>query len=357
MFSRRIIIIITILVILSVIFSYLSVLSILVPKANAWAEESIQIEKLHELGYDGSEITIGIIDTGLDSTNQEFDESSFLSWYDPINHLTTPYDDDDHGTHLVGLLVGKGSFQGLFSGVNLQGVAPNAEIICIKAIPMNQYLYGGGNDSLIARGIQFCINYSADIIVLSMGMSPEKVDFTDKTKTTEMINEAVNHGIFIISPAGNDGQNDDGDVCFPATLSSVISVGAVSKSGLISSFSSKGHQYPNTENPNKKPELVAPGQDILSTRINGAYGELSGSSQASIYVAGVIALLLDAYPEYKPGGSLNQNGSAIPLFKETFALTAKKIGSLEGKTVLLSHDDWYGYGLIQAYEVYKILAR
>jgi subtilisin family serine protease len=239
----------------------------------------------------------------------------------------------------------------------MQGIAINARLVVTKSIPRNQYLYGGGNDSTIAEGIKFCIDNGADIILLSNGMSPEDVNFDENNKTIEMINQAVSNGIFVVIPAGNDGQDDDGDVCFPATLDVVISSGAISKRDSISSFSSKGHQYPSTQNPNKKPELVAPGEEIMSTRINGAYGTLSGTSQAAVYVAGIIALLLDAYPEYKHDGAKNQNITTIQLFKEIFAKTARKIGSLKENDKEFSHDDFYGYGLIQAFEAYKELAK
>ena len=357
MISRRVTVLIVVLVIISLLLVSLSLMSVFVPRSNIWADNATQIDKLHNLGFDGSDVTIGIVDTGVDISHQEFDDTSFLAWDDFINQKETYYDDDDQGTHLAGILVSKGSFQGLFSGINILGVVSDAKIVVAKAIPQNQYLYGGGNDSTIADGIQFCIDNNADIILLSIGMSPEDVDFDNNSKTTEKIKQAIDTGIFIVAPAGNDGQDDDGDVCFPSILENVISVGAISKGNVHSSFSSKGHQYPWSINPNKKPELVAPGEEILSTRINGAYGRLSGSSQAAAYVTGIIALLLDAFPEYKHDGAKNKNETTIQLFKDIFAKTAKKIGSLQGDTNELSHDDSYGYGLVQAFDAYKELAK
>jgi serine protease AprX len=355
--NRKKVVIIVILVIISIILAILSLMTIIVPQSNSWASSVMQIDKLHELGFDGSGVTIGIIDTGVDSSHQEFDSSSFIAWSDSINHGSTYYDDDDHGTHVAGILASKGSFQGLFSGINMKGITSGATLIVAKSIPRNQYMFGGGNDSTIADSIQFCIDNGADIILLSMGMSPDNVDFDENSKTIERINQAVQNGIFVVTPAGNDGQDDDGDVCFPALMDNVIAVGALSRGNSILPFSSKGHQYPSTQNPNKKPELVAPGDEIMSTRINGAYGELSGTSQATAYVAGIIALLLDAYPEYQHDGAKNQNETTIQLFKEIFAKTARKVGSLKGNVDVYSHDDLYGYGLIQAFEAYKELAK
>jgi subtilisin family serine protease len=357
MYSRRIVLLIAILIVISIILASLSIMALFVPRANAWATSITQIDRLHALGFDGSDVTIGIIDSGIEIEHQEFDTPSFIAWSDLINQNSDFYDDDDHGTHLAGIIVSKGSFQGLFSGIHMRGIAIESKLIVVKSIPRNQYLYGGGNDSTIAEGIRFCIENEADIILLSMGMNPDEVNFIENNETIYMINQAIEQGIFVVVPAGNDGQDDDGDVNFPATLDTVISVGAISRSNAISSFSSKGHQYPSTQNPNKKPELVAPGEAIMSTRIEGAYGEISGTSQAAAFVAGIIALLLDAYPEYKYNGEENQNETTIQLFKEVFANTAKKIGNLQGNNNEYSHDDFYGYGLIQAFDAYSELAK
>jgi serine protease AprX len=352
---RKIISFSIILVIISGILIFFSTLSIIVPQSNLWALRITQINKLHDLGFDGSGVKIGIIDTGVDITHPEFESTTFIGWNDSINSVTTYYDDEDHGIHLVGILASMGSYQGLFSGVNLHGISNGVQLLIIKTIPNNQYIFGGGNDTIIAESIKLCINCDVDIILLSMGMSPETISFNTTSKTIEMIHAALREGIFVITPAGNDGQYDDGDVLYPALIDNVISVGAVSNSNSIASFSSRGHQYPNTKNPNKKPELVAPGERIMSTRINSGYGTLSGTPQAATYVTGILALLLDAYPEFKHNGEKNQNETTIQLFKNIFAQTAKKIGTLQGNDESYSHDDLYGYGLIQAYDAYKEL--
>jgi serine protease AprX len=343
-------------VLFSIVVLMVCSMGFFVPRANSWATKVTQIDKLHELGLDGSGVTIGVVDTGCDIGHPEFDAESFVAWKDLVKGVPGFYDDDDHGTHVAGVLVSKSSFHGLLSGVHLQGIAMGVRLVVVKAIPRNHYLFGGVNDSIVAEGIKFCIDEGVDVILLSLGRNPEDVDFGDKSETSEMIRKALREGVFVVAPAGDDGQDDDGDVCFPAVIDGVISVGSVSKGCIVSSFSSKGHQYPDTSDPNKKPELVAPGEGIMSTRINGAYGEFSGTSLAAAYVAGVIALLLDAYPEYKHDGLRNQNESTILFFKEMFAKTAKKIGSLKDG-VEFSHDDFYGYGLIQAFEMYKELAR
>jgi serine protease AprX len=346
-----------IIIVIIILTLSISIFTIITPKSNEWAINSTQIDKLHQLGFYGTNVTIGIIDTGLNIEHQDFDQDSFLSWNDTINQKDNYYDDDDHGTHIAGILVGKGSVNGALSGIKIEGIASKSKYIIVKSINKNQPLFSGGNDSTISLAIDYCIDKDVDIILLSMGPSPHNCNFNEKSKTTESITKAINKGIFIVTPSGDDGQKDDGDVCFPGTLKNIISVGAISDRNSILSFSSKGHQYPDNLHPNKKPELVAPGDEIMSIRINGAYGKISGTSQASAYVAGIIALLLDAYPDFKHNGLKNENESTIILFKEIFAKTAKKIGNLINDEEELSHDDLYGYGLIQAYDAYKELSK
>jgi subtilisin family serine protease len=340
-----------------VIILSVSIAAIFTPQSNKWTTNITQIDKLHQLGFYGTNVTIGIIDTGLNIDHQDFGYNSFIAWIDYLNNNNNFYDDEDHGTHITGILAAKGSIQGSLSGAKIIGISHESKYVIVKAIPQNQYLFGGSNDSIISLAIEFCIDNNVDIIMLSMGSIPENCDFISNSLTINSINKALKKGIFIVVPAGNDGHKDDGDVCFPGSLENVISVGAISERNSILSFSSKGHQYPDNLHPNKKPELVAPGDQILSTRINGAYGTLSGTSQAAAYVTGIIALLLDAYPEFKHDGSKNENISTVQLFKEIFAQTAKKIGNLMNNDDALSHDDLYGYGLIQAYDSYKELAK
>lgn len=357
MLTKKKLFFLSILIIIFSIFISFSVVSIIIPISNSWANSITQIDRLHELGFDGTDVTIGIIDTGISGDHQDLQSLSIVAWMDLINHNLQAYDDEDHGTHITGILAAQNSLEGLLSGIKMSGIVSNAEFVVVKSIPQNQYMFGGGNDSTIADGIEYCIEHDVDIILLSMGMSPDYVDFINKTKTINMINKAIENGIFIVSPAGNDGQKDDGDVCFPGSIDKVISVGASSRGNSILSFSSKGHQYPDTHHPNKKPELIAPGDQIMSSRTNGAYGEISGTSQSAAYVTGVIALLLDAYPEYRHDGVKNQNETTILFFKEIFAKTAKKVGNLMNSDDVWSHDDLYGYGLIQAYDAYKELAK
>ena len=244
MLNRKMMMPFTILTFFIILLLLLSSIPYFIPRCNSWAEIDTQINKLHELDFDGSGVTIGIIDTGLDISHHEFDNSSISMWKDFINNRVNIYDDDGHGTHITGILISKGSYEGYFSGINLKGISNGAKLIVVKSIPEYIHIFDNRINFSLVESITYCIDNGADIILLSIHNGPIDYNINDKIKITEMINIAVNKGIFVVAPAGNDGQNDDGDVSFPTSIDNVIAVGAISKRNSIMPFSSKGHQYP-----------------------------------------------------------------------------------------------------------------
>ncbi|MFH1100714.1 MAG: S8 family serine peptidase [Methanobacteriota archaeon] len=353
---RRIVLSIgVIVVVISLLFVSISLLRVFTPPANTWAFEMTQVDVMQNLGFYGSGVVVGIVDTGVETSHQDFESSSFIGWNDTLNGELFCYDDCDHGTHIAGVLAGRGSTQGVITQVAVQGICPDAEFIVVKVISCNECMYGGGNDSVIASGIQYCVDHGADIICLSLGKKPERILSNENRLTRDACVRAAQAGVFVVAPAGNDRPYDDGDVSFVSRTGSVIAVGAVDSAGVIASFSSVGHQYPSLQDPDKKPEVVAPGVDLVSTRCAGSYGSMSGTAQSAAVVSGVLALLLDAYPGFRHTGSQNHGEETVELFKDVLAKTAKKIGNLEGLTNGYSHDDSYGYGLIQAFSMYEEL--
>lgn len=310
--------------------------------SNEWAFEITEIDDLQNKGLDGNGIVIGIVDTGIQADHPELEEVSILRWKDFVNEKTKPYDDNGHGTHVAGIIAARGSWKGIFHGVKLKGIVPNVKLIIAKAIPKDMK----GNDGDVVEGIEFCVEEGAHIICLSLGGNSS---FTGKVGRA--CENAISEGVFIVAAAGNDG-NDSKDVSSPASVDGVIAVGAVDRNGKIASFSSKGDNGEETpdprddrEYPDEKPELAAPGVDIISTWNENKYAKASGTSQAVPFVVGIIALLLEAFPEYKRDGEKGGEG-AVELFKEIFALTAKSSNG---------HDDRYGYGLIRALDAYNAL--
>ena len=158
---------------------------------------------------------------------------------------------------------------------------------------------------------------------------------------------AVENGIYVVAAAGNDGgTNDDGDVASPGNVELVISVGGINRDGTHWSGSSTGDNDGNffslplmlpRDDPNMKPEVLGPGNEVPILMLDDSYGYASGTSSATAYVSGVLALMLEANPNLTQGDE-----STIESVKQLLMDTSKpKPGQNE-------HDDDYGYGIIQA---------
>ncbi len=289
-----------------------------------------EIDKLNEMGLDGEGVTIGIVDTGINASHPDLDHINIIAWKDYVNDRQDPYDDQGHGTFMAGIIAADGK---------INGAAPKVDIVVVKAISSD----GSGSDSDVADGIDFCVSNGADVILLSLGGRARFLNLGDESALAS--ERAIDQGVIVVAAAGNDGENDDGDVASPATVEDVIAVGAIDKYKNIASFSSEGEndgsifpvRFPRSD-PDKKPEVVAPGVDIVSTYyLDGEYATGSGTSQATAFVAGGIVLLLDAHPEYQ-----RIDSDMVSLFKNVFMNTAENCPGQD-----TPHDDHYGYGLIK----------
>jgi hypothetical protein len=303
-----------------------------------WTFDMTQVTAIHAGGIDGTGIIIGIVDTGIDMGHPEFSPGLVVAWKDFINGETDMYDDGGHGTAMASIISATGT---------LDGVAPGAKLIVAKAIPGE----GSGDDVIVGQAIDWCVDPNgdgdlsdgADIISLSLG-GGEHPRFGSESGTAAR--NAIARGVIVVASAGNDGTQDDGDVESPASEELVIAVGAIDSSGTIASFSSVGDNDGRTPqawddrmDPNKKPEITAPGVNILAAFPDGLYASVSGTSPAAAFASGAIALALQVNPGYAGSGS---SAKVIEL-KGALMQTAKKLGAQD-----TPHDDHYGYGLIQA---------
>lgn len=296
-----------------------------------WAFAMTGARELNARGLTGRGITVCIVDSGLDVFHPDLSRIHLLAWRDFVNGRTIPYDDSGHGTAMAGLIVANGS---------LVGVAPEVGVIAVKVVNAN----GEGISSVAAAGIRFCMDPfgngtgAADIISISLG---SKAPTFVATEVSDAATAATARGIFVVAAAGNDGLFDDGDVEIPANVPLAIAVGAIDATGTRAPFSSMGSSVNRTD-PNLKPEVVAPGVQLVSTAPGAHYVTVTGTSPATALAAGVLALLLQAHPEFRAGG----NSTNVLAMKTAIMLSAiKEYGQI------VPHDPWYGYGLFDGYAV------
>ncbi|MHC1593534.1 MAG: S8 family serine peptidase [Methermicoccaceae archaeon] len=184
------------------------------------------------------------------------------------------------------------------------GVAPGAKLWNVKVLDR----HGTGYSSQIIEGIEYAAygpdltpdtGDEADIISMSMGGTP-----TDGNDPLSMaVNDAVSQGVVVVVAAGNNGMPFT--IESPGVASEAITVGASTKYDEVAWFSSMG---PGLDL-GVKPDVVAPGRNIVSARANGTslgepvneyYTEAGGTSASTAHVSGACALLLQAYPTKSP---------------------------------------------------------
>jgi serine protease AprX len=320
----------------------------------AWTLHMIQADTLHNAGLSGKGIKVAIIDTGIDLNHDEF-RGVQIEWADLVNNQKTAYDDNGHGSHVAGIVAAQGTWKTVFNGYRLKGVSPGVSLIVIKAIDAS----GHGDESRVAQGVTTAVSAGANVIVLSLGGDTRAIFGTN---TEGAVKQAISQGVFVVAAAGNvdkDSGETSCTVTSPASVDGVIAVGAVARNESIASFSCHGtgstggggslpigglrNPSPGTpsQDPDKKPEVVAPGVDITSAWKDGGYAIAQGTSQAAPMVGGILALMLEKHPELK-----NRNAATVERVKGALEASSKKIGPLAGQGAT-AHDDSYGYGLVQ----------
>ena len=294
--------------------------------------------QLDEVSLNGEGVAVCIVDSGIDLTHPDLSDLSLSGWRDFISTSTEPYDDNGHGTSMAGILVADGW---------IKGVAPNVDLYVAKAL---DGVNGVGSDETVAQAIDWCVEQNVNIISLSLGGAPGILPFNPFSgrDSGDAANDAIEQGIVVVAAAGNDGgSDDDGDVAHPSSEQLVISVGGVTLSESHWSGSSIGDNdgslFPlrlPRQDPNKKPEIVAPAESVPVINNQNSWSIVDGTSAATVFVTGAIALLLESSPELS-SNSQQANSGTVTQIKQ---LILNSVKAQEGQE---EHDDNYGYGLLQ----------
>ena len=241
-----------------------------------WHLDAIALNKARQNGFTGTgkNITIAVLDTGIDSTHPELqgkvtESYSFNDRSKQIQSISSQ-DTNGHGTHVAGLICGK-----------QVGVAPETKLIDAVLIPRGT----GKLSNLILWLDWLALRADVNIANISAGI-PRYFD-----EISDLIDTLLAVGILPVCAIGNDGFNNH---IAPANCKNSLSVGAVNSNNQVASFSGNATMSVNKQLYNV-PYLVAPGEGVYSSVQGGGYEAWDGTSMAAPIVSGVAALILEKY--------------------------------------------------------------
>ena len=319
----------------------------------------------NELKVTGKGIVVAGQDTGVDVThpalhskyrgyNTKGNDLHDYNWHDAIAKpigssnscgyaLKAPCDDQDHGTHTIGTVVGA-------TDDHVYGMAPDAQWIACRNMD------GGiGRPSTYLECFEFLMapypigstgqkegkpEFAAHVINNSWGC-PES-EMCKGSEMVQILTALKAAGIMVVASAGNDGPGCQTIQDQPATISPfTLRVGAWNHtSDRIASFSSRG---PSTYDGAIGPDIVAPGENILSATPGNTYQRMSGTSMAGPHVVGLVALMWSA--NEKLVGHID---ATIDLIRKTASprTSSQECNKVKGTAV---PNNTFGYGVFDAY--------
>ncbi|WP_112465768.1 S8 family peptidase [Streptomyces triticisoli] len=300
-----------------------------------WDLPMIKADKAHEVTLGSSEVTVGVIDTGVDDTHPDlapnFDRAASVNCVsgkpDTTDGAWRPNPGESaHGTHVAGEIAAAKN------GIGMVGVAPGVKVSGIKVSTPGGWFY----TEAVVCGFVWAAEHGVDITNNSYYTDPWQFnckDDLDQKALLEAVSRATKYaerkGTVNVAAAGNDNWDlagksilDDGSpndgtpgdrvidpkkcLDIPAQLPGVVTVASVGAKGIKSSFSNYGQGVIEIAAPGgdstryQTPDAPATSGLILGTIPGGGYGYMAGTSMASPHVAGVAALIKSTHPNARP---------------------------------------------------------
>ena len=296
----------------------------------------VNADDVWEQGYTGKNVVVAILDSGTNpdhydlkdhlwcgyaDTDGDGEKDDLINGWNFVANNGNITDDYGHGTHCAGIVCGDGTVG------NVTGVAPDATLMTVKVVNRT----GGGTPAQMMSGVEFAVENGADVLSMSLGFKHSQLSETDIVLLRRTFENTLLLGVPVCAAAGNDGNSYGApdNVDFPAAcpppylhpdqqvnsggLTSVISVGSVNAKDEYVSSSSQGpvtwaettfadYPYDSVHIGLIRPDISAPGDLLYSLKHdeNDKYKYMSGTSQATPCVAGVIALMLEKNPSLPP---------------------------------------------------------
>lgn len=316
-------------------------------------------------GYTGKNVVVAVLDSGTNpdhydlkdhlwvgyaDTDGDGEKDDMINGWNFVSDNSNIADDYGHGTHCAGIVCGDGTVG------NITGVAPDATLMTVKIVNRA----GGGSVAQMISGVEFAVENGAHVLSMSLGYKQSQIGTADIVALRRAFENTLEAGVVVCAAAGNDGntQGDLKNIDYPAACpppyihpdqavnsggkTSVICVGSVNSNDEYAKTSSIGpvtwqgtefgdYPYDDTRIGLIRPDVCAPGELIYSLKYdeNNKYKLMSGTSQATPCVAGVIALMLEKNPALTPAQIC-----------ETLETTAKKLSEKK--------DNYTGSGRVDA---------
>jgi subtilisin family serine protease len=334
----------------------------------AWGVAKIEAPLVWAEGITGLGAVIGGEDTGYQWDHPALkthyrgwngvDAAHDFNWHDAIhdavgnpcrNDSPYPCDDDSHGTHTAG------TFAGNDGAGNATGVAPGAKWIGCRN--MDQ---GNGTPARYIECMQFMLaptdlagaNADPDLapdVVSNSWACTFGEGCTSGTEIAAAVDALVAGGIFYVAAAQNSGPDCATILDAPALYDASFDVGATDSNDALAIFSSRG---PVAGSELTRPDLSAPGVSVYSSVPDNAYSFKSGTSMATPHVAGVVALLVSAFPALR--GHPAQVAGILRATAVTSGVTNTSgvSQSCGGTPITQWPNDMAGYGRVDAWNAY-----
>jgi len=275
-----------------------------------WELDSLQMYRAWNITTGNSNVTVAVLDSGVYRQHPDFEGVSILAGYDAVNRTNVVnVDHNGHGTKVISIIAAAAN-----NGQGMAGVGRNISVMPIRVSDNTGYIHSAD----FIEAVYYAADSGVDIINMSFG------GYTYSAMEEAATEYASSKGCILIASAGNNENETEyaGAKAYPASYSTVISVGAIDKSGALCSFSQR----------NDSVDLVAPGDDITVATMAGGYQKEYGTSFSTAYVSAVAALALSAIDD------------GVRFTADQFVAL---VSVLNGN----KKDNGYGYGAIDAYEI------
>jgi serine protease AprX len=316
-----------------------------------WAYENTNIYELQDkFGLTGNGVLVCIVDTGIEMSHPGLENANLVQYRDFVggDHQTIQdRSEDKHGTMMAGILVADGEYR---------GAAPNVGLVVAAALNSEG---STESESSVSQAIEWCWDeMKVDIISLSLGGDPDPENPLG-SQTANAVTDALEHGVFVVAAAGNSGGAGTSvtDVSVPANVGGVIAVGAVDRDDNLWERTATGSETEGADGvlrvePNQKPEVSAPGVQIISTSnpsYSIPYSASTGTSDSTVFVTGALALILERHGDAL--STIESPHDAITLVKQALSESCRK-NPLQGE----GHHLRWGYGVLDAVSWEQTLA-